>query len=203
MTRHLGDAPTNKWTAGAYAGRMRRASRTVVLVAVGIVGALLSACGNGSATSMERGAKPVDQGPTALPSGSHASPSLCRTYFGSLASIAKEFGVASLERVPQIYSNYGRIVCQYLRPGPTKDYNEGLFITLAGGPNMSSCCEHEADAKAGAVYAYAVSSDPSIHVPTQKKEAARVTLPRGCATTAQGTTCTIPGVPLPTKVINP
>jgi hypothetical protein len=114
MSRHFEHAPTIKWTAGAYAGRMRRASRTVALVAVGIVGALLSACGNGSATSMERSAKPVDHGPAALPSRSHASPSLCRTYFGSPASIAKEFGVASLERVPRIYSNYGRIVCQYL-----------------------------------------------------------------------------------------
>jgi hypothetical protein len=70
---------------------------------------------------------------------------------------------------------------------------------------MTSCCEDEADAKAGAVYAYAVSSDPYIIQSEQarlKKEAARVTLPRGCTTAGQRTTCTVSGIPLPTKIFH-
>jgi hypothetical protein len=165
---------------------MRWATRTGALVAVGIVGAMLAACGTGSSNSVERSSSSVEHGPTALPSGAHASPSLCRTYFGSPTSIAKAFGVASLELVPQVYSRDGKIVCQYLRPGPTGDgaYNDGLRLTLAAGADMSSCCEHEADAKAGAVYAYAGSSDRYFQVPTQTEQtwlqgaAARATPPK-------------------------
>ena len=151
---------------------MRQASRTTALIAVGMVGALGVACGNGSAT-------PVEHSPTALPSGSHASPSLCKTYFGLPASIAKEFDVASLKRVPfwesqgghtyflQVYSSDGTIMCKYLRPGPTGDGtgNDGLFLTLRTHEDFSSGGGATiAVGKSGAVYAYAETDDPHIHV---------------------------------------
>lgn len=148
---------------------MRQTIRTGALVSVGIVGAFLSACGNGSATLVENGLSP-------LPSGSHALPTVCRTYFGSPATIAKVFGVATLTRVPfweslggrtyflQVYSSAGKIMCKYQRQGTTGDgSNDGLFLTLTTHVQFSSGDVPVAQAQSGAVNAYAYTADPRIH----------------------------------------
>lgn len=130
-------------------------------IATGVVGVLLAACGNGSANSVERG-------PTPLPSGSEsdASVSLCRTYFGSAAAVAREFGVATLQQVPfwefqvgRHHSSDGTIMCKYLRPGTTGD---ALVLTLTTHLDIPSPGPF-AEAKAGAMYAYAFTNNPNIH----------------------------------------
>ena len=58
-------------------------------------------------------------------------------------------------------------MCKYLRPGPTGDGtgNDGLGLTLTTHEDDSSeGGASVAVGKTGAVYAYAVSSDPYIHV---------------------------------------
>jgi hypothetical protein len=113
----------------------------------------MAACGSGTPSA-------VKHGPTALPppEAHTASSSLCKTYFGSPLTIAKEFGAASLKLTgsgPEQGRPYSIFDCEYIRPGSDK---EGLLLALTTKdiPTDSSGMGGNLHVgKAGRIYAYA------------------------------------------------
>jgi hypothetical protein len=111
--------------------------------------------------------------PIPLPSGSNASTSLCKSYFGSPSAIAKEFRVPTLVRiriisysagqktVSQVVSGPGMLTCQYVRPGTGRNHTSEripLWLELStkdpGGPSYPCCIVYT---RVGKVFAIASS----------------------------------------------
>lgn len=132
---------------------MRQATRTGALLTANVVGELMAACGSGTPSAVEHGR-------TALPPPrAHTAPSsLCRTYFGSPASIAKEFGAASLKPTssgPEPQHAYSIFQCSYLGPGPTRDRSDSALTMTTRDFSTDNNFEQTYVGKAGDMYAYA------------------------------------------------
>lgn len=147
------------------------------LIGLVIVATALFASGGGQAGAANAGY------PIPLPSGPGASPSLCETYFGSPATIAKEFGVKSL--IPTKITDYsndqkyvgralsfrGSLTCAYRRLGPKGDHSHSsadaplnLELSTDNDESISGvCCM--AFAQAGKVFAYVETGNPTIQIP--------------------------------------
>ncbi len=157
MLRYLSGtvARQNKRKYWVYREDVRWTTRTKALVATGVVAVLIAACGNGSPAA-------VHHGPTAIPvPGSKIdSSALCRTYFGSPATVANEFGVASLKLThsgPERLRSYNACYCYY---------NNGLLFTMTthGWSSQNNYGVWASDGKSGNVYVYASMVMPP-HIP--------------------------------------
>jgi hypothetical protein len=140
----------------------RRLWLGVVGLLIGVGAAPVAGTGAQASTATARHAIP-------LPSGSNASTSLCKSYFGSPSAIAKEFGVPTLVRtkitsysdgqkyVSQVVSGPGMLTCAYVRPGTVRiPLNLGLSTQDPTLLAQGACCI--IDARAGKVFAYAESA---------------------------------------------
>jgi hypothetical protein len=164
----------------------------VVGLLIGVGAALVAITGSQASTATARH-------PIPLPSGSKASPSLCKSYFGPPSTIAKEFGVPTLTRtrvtsysdgkkhVSQVDSGPGWLDCNYLRPENGRNHTLAsvplsLELTTQNLTGVSgACCS--VYARAGKVFAYAMSGNPGMHVsarlqPWLRAAAARAVPPR-------------------------
>jgi hypothetical protein len=170
----------------------RRSWLGVVGLLIGVGAALVAITGAQASTATARH-------PIPLPSGPNASTSLCESYFGPPSTIAKEFGVPTLVRtrvtsysdgqkhVSQVDSGPGMLACDYVRPGTGRNHTSEsaplwLELTTQNRTAVSgACCT--VYARAGKVFAYAESGNPTMHIsakqqPWLRAAAARAAPPR-------------------------
>jgi hypothetical protein len=151
----------------------RSAFATMALTAMLFGGVLTAGCSAGA----------TNQKPVALPSGSNASPRSCQTYFGTQSEVSDEFGVSLYfeDKVARtvdgqmpfgVSSSRGAIVCPYtLSKSATSAFgSKSLLLFLTTQYENPVGGDIVAEAKAGKVYAYALTTNRRFAFSTARRK---------------------------------